>query len=214
MKFVVFLLLSAVALAQTSSSKPARPAPHAAPRAAPTAPQSPAPDDGSINGQLYSSKYFSFSYTLPSHLEVNDNFMNGQEDASHQTFVLLAAYGPAAEGDRREGVVLMADRIASPDKSWASAYFQTISRVLAGQGAQPAGVMREYSFGGQQFFRRDFVRSGPDAAFQSLLVTRRRGYVLGFSFVGTSEAATSKLVESLSSLHFEPAAKANSKSSN
>ncbi len=209
-KFVVFLLLSAAALAQTSSSKPARPAP----QAAPAAPQSPAPDDGFINGQLYTSKYFSFSYTLPAHLEVDDNFVNGQQDASRQTFVLLAAYGPAPEGNRREGVVLMADRATSPGTAWADVYFQTVSRVLVAQGAQPVGAMREYSFGGQQFFRRDFARSGSDPAFQSLLVTRRRGCVLAFNFVATAEAAANKLVESLNSIHFEPAAKANTKPSN
>ncbi len=211
-KFAAFLLLSAVALAQSSSSKPARPAPHPAPapKSAPAEPQSPAPDDGSINGQLYTSEYFSFAYTLPAHLEVNDDFMAGQEDATGQTFVLLAAYGPAPEAGRREGVVLMADRIdvsSSRDgDAWAAAYLQELSRVLVAQGGEPVGAIREYSFGGQKFFRADFKRNGPDPGFQSLLVTLRRGYVLGFDFVAASESQADKLVESLNSIRFAPLA--------
>jgi hypothetical protein len=215
------LVLCSCALAQapagSSSSKPVPSQGKSASTGA--AAKSPAPDDGSHQGNNYTSKYFGFTYTFPEHLVVDPDFTEGKQDESQQTFVLLAAFGSAAEPGRREGVVLTADRLEAPrhvhkltlpgdpepaavnhDDDWVQQYLETAKHVLVAQGATPVVGLRDYSFGKARFFRADFERDGP--GFQSLLMTSRNGYALVFDFVGASEERVDKLVQTLDSLKF------------
>lgn len=218
------LVLCSCAFAQTtagsssSSSKPA-PAPGKSANAGAASKSPAAPDDGSYQGNTYTSKYFGFTYTFPEHLVVDPDFTEGQQDESQQTFVLLAAFGAAAEAGHREGVVLTADRLEGSrhgqrlylpgtpesdkvghDDDWVEPYLETLKHVLVAQGADPRVGLRNYSFGKAKFFRADFERDGP--GFQSLLLTSRNGYALVFDFVGASEERVDKLVQTLDSLKF------------
>ena len=137
--------------------------------------------------------------------------MQGQEDVTKQAFVLLAAYGGAKEGTTKLGVVVIADRLQEnpAGTNWASKYFDILAQPLQAHGAQRVGNVREYSFAEKKFYRGDFHRSGADEGYQTILLTLRQGYVLGFQFVAPTETEIDRLITTLNTLTF---ASANAKS--
>jgi hypothetical protein len=198
---VLSLFVAEPALAQNAPpSSSSKPAPRAEAGARPTL----LPDDGSLVGGTYHSDYFEFTYKVPAHLAMDREFMAGEQDLGKRMYVLLAAFG-AASATRREGVVLTADRMAAPSSGAAGGpggYLETVTRALEKQGAKRTGDVRKARFGGQQFWRADFVHNGENMGFQSVLVCARQGFTLAFDFVSPEEARTDELVESLQSLHF------------
>ena len=167
-------------------------------------PQTALPDEGTVTGNRYTSEYFGFTYTFPEQFEVMEDLMQGEEDATKQAFVLLAVYSGAEEGKTRQGVVVMADRLQenSAGGNWAPKYFDTLAQPLQAHGAQRIGTVREYRFGEKKFYRGDFHRTGPDEGYQTILITLRQGYVLGFQFVAASEKEIDRLLTTLATLNF------------
>jgi len=194
------LLLAPASLAQSAPSKPA--SPNASPRSAPAAPPAIAPDEGTFNGQLYTSDYFGFRYTIPEGLEVQEDFLQGQQDAERRSFVLLAAYGTSAHPAYQQGVVISADRNAYPAVKTAADYVAKTAREHFEPGSfEQIGAARAVTLGGHEFSRIDY-RKGK--IYQSLLATMWRGYVLCFHLVAPSAQAMDALAESLQSLWFPP----------
>ena len=129
--------------------------------------------------------------------------MQGEEDASQQAFVLLAAYGATEDGKTKQGIVVMADRRQEnpAGANWAPKYFDILAQALQAHDAQRVGAVQEYSFAEKKFYRGDFHRTGPDEGYQTILLLRR-GYVLGFQFVAPSEKDIDRLITSLNTLKF------------
>lgn len=162
------------------------------------------PDEGTVIGNRYTSKYFGFTYTFPEQLKIMEDLMQGEEDASQQAFVLLAAYGATEDGKTKQGIVVMADRRQEnpAGANWAPKYFDILAQALQAHDAQRVGAVQEYSFAEKKFYRGDFHRTGPDEGYQTILLTLRRGYVLGFQFVAPSEKDIDRLITSLNTLKF------------
>ena len=193
---VFLLLLAPVTLAQSAPAKP--PSPKASPRPAPAV----APDEGTIHGQLYTSDYFGFRYTIPEGLEVQEDFLPSQQDAARRSFVLLAAYGRSANPAYRQGVVISADRNVYPAVKTAADYVAKTAREhFQPGGFEEIGAARAVTLGGHEFSRIDY-RKGE--IYQSLLATMWRGYVLSFDLVAPRLEEMETLAQSLQTLRFPP----------
>jgi len=191
------LLLAAVSFAQMAPTKPAA---SALPKSAPAASPALAPDEGTIDGQLYTSKYFGFRYTLPDGLLAEEDFLNGQQDEERRSFILLAAYGPSSHPAYRQGLVIAADRNVYPAVKNAADYIaKTAHEHFQSGGFEELNPAHRITLGGHEFSRIDY-RKGE--IFQSLLATEWRGYLLTFDLVAPGAQDLDKLAESLQSLRF------------
>jgi hypothetical protein len=157
------------------------------------------PDEGSVTGNTYRSRYFRFWYTFPEGLDVDENFMQGEEDESKQAFVLLAAYG-GASADGRKGVVISADRNIDPNTRTATDYLVKMMR----ENYQPNGFEvvsgpRELSLASRPFCRIDYRKEG---IYQSAVATLARGYVLTFTLAAPTQAEVEQLFGTLNTLDF------------
>ena len=159
------------------------------------------PDEGSITGNRYENRYFGFSYALPEGLEVDEDFMQGEEDQSKQAFLLLAAFGPV-EGKDRLGVVISADRSAGPEIRTARDYLAKLSREhFQAAGFDVVKDAGEVTVAGHSFSRIDYRK---EKTYETVLATQWRGYVLLFNLVGPTGTDTDRLFASLESLKFKP----------
>jgi hypothetical protein len=204
----VFLLLAMAAGAQTAPPAPSKPAAPA--RQAPSGTKSAipvAPDEGTINGRIYTSDYFGFNYTLPDDYEVESDPTNGEEDASHRSFVLLAAQG---SGQQQGNVlVIMVDQAAAAGVTEAATYLTKVStELLKRQGFTPQNPVRQLTLAERKFARADFTRAN---TAQTVLVTMLRGYAVNFVLMGPSREDVDRLIASLDSLRFAASTRAVTK---
>jgi hypothetical protein len=202
----IFALVISLAIAQTHAPAPkSAPAKRPAGSSQPSSPPSrkspaPDPDEGSVDGNVYTSDFFRFQYTLPEGFNVDEDFLADLQDESNSTFVLMAAQGPLSGEDRRDMVVIMADREATT----AEAYVQKVTRDYA-QKQQFEVVKPAYpvTVAGKPFYRADFRKEG---TYQTAVFTVLKGYAVGFSIAAPSEETMNPLVESLNSVKFLGAA--------
>lgn len=178
----------------------------AAPAAPPKPPAPPvlvSPDEGTLNGQRYTSDYFGFRLTLPGDFQADEDPAGGEEDASHRSFVLLTAFG---SGERRGSVmVIMADQAAPAGATDASAYLTKVATpFLQRKGFVRHDLIRRLSLSGHSFAAADFSK---DESAQTVLVTMLRGYALNFILMGKTRADVEQMAASLASLQFTPAEK-------
>lgn len=202
--FFAMLLLVATIWAQSAPQKPATPkaAPPTVPKTAPkpgTSAKTSAgvdPDEGSVENGVYTSDFFHFSYTLPEGFEVDEDFLGGEEDQSNTTFVLVAAQGPLSSEDRRDMVVIMADREATT----AEAYVEKVQRDYAQKQSfeilKPAYAV---TLGGKAFYRADFRKEG---TYQTAAFTMLKGYAVGFTIAAPNGDEMDTLLASLNSVKF------------
>lgn len=198
--FLILLLLAIPALGQGSAPSSA-PKPSPQTSAAAKAAVSTAPDEGTINGRLYTSDYFGFRLTLPEEFLASEDPADGEEDASHRSFVLLSAYG---SGEQRGNVmVVLADQAALAGVADASAYLTKVAvELMRRKGFERQNVVRRVAVGGHSFAVADFSRG--DTA-QMVYVTMLRGYALNFILMGRTRADVEQMAGSLASLQFTPA---------
>jgi hypothetical protein len=206
---VLVSLMGAQAASQkaaTQKTSPAKPST----KSGATVPSSPAraapdPDEGSIEDGVYTSDFFRFTYTLPEAFNVDEELQAGEEDQSDTSFVLLAAAGPLNGEDRRDVVVIIADREATTPE----AYVQKVTRDYAQkQGFEVLKSAYAVTIGGHPFYRADFRKEG---TYQSAAFTVLKGYAVGFSMAAPNQEAMSAVLDSLSSVKFlgeKPPAKA------
>lgn len=189
-------LVASLAAGQTTPPAAHKPAPKPGASKAQAAPD---PDEGSVENGVYTSDFFHFTYTLPDGFEVDEEFLQDVEDASKSTWVLLAAQGPLSGEDRRDAVVLMADKEATT----ADAYVQKVQHDYADQQGfeviKPAYVV---TIAGKPFSRADFRKEG---TYQTAVFTILNGYAVGFSLAAPNAEAMNVLLESLNSLKFQNA---------
>jgi hypothetical protein len=204
----LIILLSGAVVAQTgsagtppSTSSPASATSSSRRRSATTTVPKIDPDEGSVTGNTYRSRYFGFAYTFPEGLQIDENFMQGEQDESKRAFILLAAYG-SAERDSRKGIVISADRNLDPTIKTAADYLSKMTR----EHFQPDGFevikgARELSLASRSFQRVDY-RKG--TIYQSAVATLWRGYVLVFYLAAPTQPEIEGLVATLATLDFAP----------
>ena len=173
--------------------------------AAPAAPKPPAvePDDGTIEGRLYTSQYFGFRYRVPEGFAVIEDPAEGEEDASHRSFVLLSAYG---DGQRRgSAIAIIADQLGQAGAADASTYLAKVTLpVMKRKGFAAENAVRRLTLAGHSFAALDFTRG---EAAQTVVVTVLRGYALNFVVMAPTRTAAEQLAASLTSIEFPVAAK-------
>jgi predicted nucleic acid-binding Zn ribbon protein len=194
---LAILLFVALAGAQTAPQKPATP--KTSPKSGAGSSRSSAgvdPDEGSVENGVYTSDYFHFSYTLPEGFEVDEDFIGAEEDQSNTSFVLLAAQGPLSGEDRRDMVVIMADREATT----AEAYVAKVQRDYAQkQGFEILKSAYPVTLGGKPFYRADFRKEG---TYQTAVFTILKGYAVGFTIAAPNGDEMNTLLASLDSVKF------------
>ena len=199
-RLLIVLMLSSFALAQAAPKAPVR-------RPLPTAHAANDPDEGSVSGDTYTNRFFALEYTFPENLDVQDqtSFMEGQIDQSNRTFVLLAAYGTTPDEKGREGVVIVADSVASPYGPFADGadYLRKVTGpLMQQQHFEFTSLATPVDLAGVRFYRADFHKDGE--SYQSQLVTIRRGYALILTLTGPAPESLTRLTNSLNTLKLGP----------
>jgi hypothetical protein len=173
---------------QSSSSKPH---PHfSAPPAA-----------GEVREGVYRNPAFRFTYKLPfGWVERTDQMR--QDSAAPQSLLLLSAFErpPEAAGDAVNSAVLIAGESVSsyPGLKTAADYFGPLTEVATSQGFKVANEPYEVELGARRLVRSDFSKElGKLTMHQASLVTRERGYLLSFTFIGNSEDEVEQLIAGL-----------------
>ncbi|PYX81272.1 MAG: hypothetical protein DMG70_20335 [Acidobacteria bacterium] len=160
---------------------------------------SPAP--GKVRDGVYRNPTFGFTYKLPFDWVERTDQMR-QDSAAPQSLLLLSAFErpPEAAGDTVNSAVLIAAESVSsyPGLKTAEDYFGPLTEVATSQGFQLAKQPYKVELGAKRMIRSDFSKElGKLTMHQASLVTRERGYLLSFTFIGSSEDEVEQLIRGL-----------------
>jgi len=158
-------------------------------------------DTGEITNGTYKNSFFGFSYRIPvSWVDRSDEMQQASTDPAKST-VLLGVFErpPQAIGTAVNSTVVIAAETASsyPGLKSAAQYFGPISEVTESKGVKPVNEPYEFPVDGKAIVRRDFVKQTGPGMHQSTLVLLSKGYVLSFTFIGSSDDEVQQLIESL-----------------
>jgi tetratricopeptide (TPR) repeat protein len=188
----------------------------------------PKPEDGSISENIYTNKFFGFTYQFPKGWSVLSS------EAARSTVeiggVLLATGDPAEEdikkATKRQShplLYVMEGRVGSqpismktvmltaldirhePRETTAESYARAVSQGFkqAGMPMEPSDYLEEQSIGGRSFWKVSFsVRTATGTGHGAEFVTADKGYLLMFIFGGPDAASVGEIEKSLQSIHF------------
>ena len=155
---------------------------------------------GEITNGIYKNGLFGFSYRIRyGWVDRTDEMREASTDPSKAT-VLLGIFErpPQAAGSTvNSSVVIAAESISSyPGLKNAAQYFGPISEVTEAKGLKPVNEPYEFPVDGKPIVRRDFVKQiGGVGMHQSTLAMLSRGYVLSFTFIGSSDEEVQGMIE-------------------
>jgi len=173
------------------------------------------PDLGEVSNSIYHNLFFGFSYRIRyGWVDRTDEMKEASNDPSKAT-VLLGIFErpPQAAGSTvNSSVVIAAESTSSyPGLKSAAQYFGPISEVTEAKGMKPVSEAYEFPVDGKAIVRRDFVKQLSGIGMhQSTLAMLSKGYVLSFTFVGSSDDEVQQMIEWL---RFGPSAKSAKNSS-
>jgi hypothetical protein len=157
-------------------------------------------DTGEISSGVYRNPFFGFSYRIRyGWVDRSDEMREASTDPSKAT-VLLGIFErpPQAAGNTvNSSVVIAAESISSyPGLKSAAQYFGPISEVTEAKGMKPVNEPYEFPVDGKPIVRRDFIRQVNSVGMhQSTLAMLLRGYVLSFTFIGSSDEEVQGMIE-------------------
>jgi hypothetical protein len=190
---LVGVLAAALPLCGQSSSA-SKPATHAAATTI---------EAGEIAGNVYRNASFGFSYKLPyGWVDRTVEMREAATDPAKET-VLLGVFErpPEANGEGvNSGVVIAAESAASyPGLKSAAQYFGPLEEITKARGLTPTNEPYEFPVDGMPIVRRDFVKEfgGGASLHQSTLAWLAKGYVVSFTFIGSSDEEAQRLLEEL-----------------
>jgi len=184
---VVLLILAALPL-YAQSSKPASQA---------------TPEPGEIVGNFYRNVSFGFSCKVPYGWVDRTADMREASTDPAKAMVLLGVFErpPDANGEGvNSGVVIAAESVATyPGLKSAAQYFGPLGEVTTAKGLTPTNEPYEFPVDGKPIVRRDFVKEfgGGASMHQSTLAWLAKGYVVSFTFIGSSDEEVMQLLEGL-----------------
>lgn len=158
------------------------------------------PDPGEITNGTYKNPFFGFSYRLVyGWVDRTDEMREASKDPS-KSMVLLSVFErpPQASGSTvNSAVVIAAESISSyPGLKNAAQYFGPLGEVTEAKGLTPVNEPYEFPVDGKPIVRRDFTKQVSGVAMhQSTLAMLMRGYVLSFTFIGSSDDEVQRLME-------------------
>jgi hypothetical protein len=161
------------------------------------------PEPGEITSGVYRNNSFGFSYRLPyGWVDRTSKMREASTDPAKET-VLLGVFErpPEANGEGvNSGVVIAAETVISyPGLKSAAQYFGPLGEITTAKGLTPTNEPYEFPVDGKQIVRRDFVKQfgGGASMHQSTLAWLARGYVVSFTFIGSSDDEVLGLLEGL-----------------
>ena len=187
----------------------------------------PKPEDGSISGNIYTNRFFGFTYEFPKKWGV---LSSGAARSTVEIGELLTSTGDPTEEDLKKAggrqthpllyvmegrignqplsmktVMAIAFDIQSVPGMTAESYLKSIVQRAKQTGAamEASGSPEERSIGGRSFWKGNFlVRTATGTNYGCQYVRADKGYLLVFSLAGPDVAGLNEVEKSLSSIHF------------
>ncbi|MGO9125915.1 MAG: hypothetical protein ACLP6G_13635 [Terriglobales bacterium] len=169
----------------------------------PTSHTTTAPEPGEISGGVYHNTSFGFSYKLPYGWVDRTSEMREVSTDPAKSMVLLGVFErpPEANGEGlNSGVVIAAESVASyPGLKSAAQYFGPLGEVTTAKGLTAVNEPYEFPVDAKPIVRGDFVKQlgGGASLHQSTLAWLAKGYVVSFTFIGSSDDEVMELLERL-----------------
>jgi hypothetical protein len=161
------------------------------------------PEPGELTGGAYRNPSFGFTYKLPYGWVDRTAEMHEASTDPAKSMVLRGVVDrpPEANGEGvNSGVIIAAESAASyPGLKDAAQYFGPLGEVTTAKGLTATDEAYEFPVDGKPIVRRDFVKKfgGGTSMHQSTLAWLARGYVVSFTFIGSSDEDVLRLVEGL-----------------
>jgi len=171
---------------------------------------------GEITNGIYKNGFFGFSYRIRyGWVDRTEEMREASTDSSKAT-VLLGIFErpPQAAGSTvNSSVMIAAESVSSyPGLKNAAQYFGPIGEVTAAKGLKPVNEPYEFPVDGKPIVRQDFIKQISSVGMhQSTLAMLDRGYVLSFTFIGSSDEEVQGMIEWLKFGKPAKAAKTSSK---
>jgi hypothetical protein len=161
----------------------------------------------SLRAGVYASSHFGFSYQVPFGWVERTAEMgqadSGQSENSSKAQVLLAVFErpPQAVGSTvNSAVVIAAESVSSyPGLKSAVDYCGPLEDATTARGFKVVNEPYEFSIGARRVVREDFSKQLDKLTMQQAsLVILEKGYVVSFTFIGSSDDEIAQLIERLS----------------
>jgi hypothetical protein len=170
----------------------------------PPTPSKAALDPGEITAGLYRNPPFGFTYKLPyGWVDRTPEMREASTDPAKET-VLLGVFErpPEVNGEGvNSGVVIAAESAASyPGLKSAAQYFGPLEEVTKAKGLTAVNEPYDFPVDAKPIVRADFAKQlgGGASLHQSTLAWLTRGYVVSFTFIGSSDDEVLQLLDGLS----------------
>jgi hypothetical protein len=160
-------------------------------------------EPGSISAGVYHNDSFGFGYRLPYGWVDRTPEMREASTDPAKEIVLLGVFErpPEANGvGVNSGVVIAAESARSyPGLKSAAQYFGPLGEITTAKGLKAVNEPYEFPVDGKPIVRRDFVKQfgGGASMHQSTLAWLAKGYVVSFTFIGSSDDEVLGLLEGL-----------------
>lgn len=160
------------------------------------------PDAGEISEGFYRNAFFGFKYRVPYAWVDRTQEMKDDSASAAKSKVLLGIFEhpPEATTSSINSAVVIAVESASayPGLKHAAQYFGPLGEVTTANGLSPINEPYDFPVDGRPIVRRDFVKKmGVIAMHQSTLAWLSQGFVVSFTFIGSSEEEVQSLIEPL-----------------
>jgi len=168
----------------------------------PPASKSTTPDPGELSGNVYRNTFFGFTYKLPYGWVDRTAEMREASTDPAKSMVLLGVFErpPEATGEGvNSGVVIAAESVASyPGLKSAAQYFGPLEEVTKAKGLTAVNEPYEFPVDARPIVRADFVKQvGAASLHQSTLAWLAKGFVVSFTFIGSSDDEVIGLLDGL-----------------
>jgi hypothetical protein len=184
----VVVVLTSVLAAQTAQQPAPKPA---------------TPEPGELSAGIYHNPSFGFTYKLPyGWVDRTPEMRDAATDPAKET-VLLGVFErpPEANGEGvNSGVVIAAESAASyPGLKSAAQYFGPLEEIIKAKGLTAVNEPYEFPVDARPIVRADFIKQfgGGTRLHQSTLVWLAKGYVVSFTFIGSSDDEVLQLLDGL-----------------
>ena len=159
-------------------------------------------DPGEVHEGVYRNPTFGFTYKLPFGWVERTEQMSQDSSSGPKSLLLLSAFErpPEAVGDTVNSAILIAaERVSSyPGLKAAADYFGPLTEVATSKGFKVVNEPYEVELGAKRLIRGDFTKElGQLTTYQASLVALAKGYVVSFTFIGSSEDEVEQLIEGL-----------------
>lgn len=171
--------------------------------APPSASKTGTADPGELSSGVYRNSSFGFTYKLPyGWVNRTPEMREASTDPAKET-VLLGVFErpPEANGEGvNSGVVIAAESATSyPGLKSAAQYFGPLGEITKAKGLTAVNEPYEFPVDGKPIVRGDFIKQfgGGTSMHQSTLAWVAKGYVVSFTFIGSSDDEVLQLLEGL-----------------